>query len=78
MENLTQAIAVDLLAQSLCNMEDAGLPVVLHVHDSITAEVPRRDAERLFPVFEQAMLSQPAWTAGLPIAASCDISSRFG
>ena len=78
MENSTQGIAADILAQSLVNMYDAGLPVVLHVHDADVAEVPERDAERLLPLFEQCMLSQAPWTEGLPIAVSTDISARFG
>lgn len=76
--NCTQAIAADMLATAICNCEDAGLPVIWHTHDSINAEVPKSQAEKLLPAFEKAMLSQPSWTAGLPIAVSCDISARFG
>ena len=78
MEGPTQAIAADMLATAICNCEDAGLPVIWHTHDSINAEVPKSQAEKLLPTFEKAMLSQPSWTAGLPIAVSCDISARFG
>ncbi len=67
-----------MLATALVNMHDAGLPVVLHVHDSVTVEVSEKDAERRLPEFEAAMTQQPAWTEGLPIAVSCDISTRFG
>jgi DNA polymerase len=76
--NCVQAIAADMLATAICNMYDAGFPIVLHVHDSITAEIPREYAERRLPEFEQCLVTQPSWTAGLPIAAACDISTRFG
>ncbi len=77
-ENQVQAIAADLLGCALENMEEAVLPVVLHVHDSVAAEVPEDKAEDLLPVFRQAMLAMPDWTKGLPIAADCDASARFG
>lgn len=76
--NCTQAIAADLLAQALVNMKDAALPVVLHVHDAVIAEVHKTVAEKRLPEFEACMLSQPSWIAGLPIAVSSEITPRFG
>jgi DNA polymerase len=39
-ENLVQAVARDRLAASMHNVEAAGFPVVLHLHDSLAVEVP--------------------------------------
>jgi DNA polymerase len=39
-ENLTQAVARDRLAAGLLNVEAAGFPVVLHMHDGVACEVP--------------------------------------
>ena len=77
-ENVTQAVAADLLANALKNMDDAGIPVVLHVHDNAAAEIAEDKAETMLPVFRQAMLAVPAWAAGLPLAVDVDVSARFG
>jgi len=77
-ENITQAIAADMLAVALENMQRNGLPVVLHVHDSVAAEVDADKAERLRPVFEACMLDQPNWSKGLPVAVDATIDARFG
>jgi DNA polymerase len=77
-ENITQAIGADMLATALVNLDQAGLPVNLHVYDSCAGEVPEEQALQLAPVFEQAMLDQPDWTHGLPIGADVEIGARFG
>jgi DNA polymerase len=78
-ENVVQAIAADMLAYALQNLDDAGIDTVLHVHDSAAAEVDEDRAEERLPIFKQAMLAIPSNTyAGLPMAVSADISARFG
>lgn len=77
-ENPTQAIAADLLANGLRNMDREGYPVTIHVHDSIGAEVTESKAEASLPLFRQCMLDIPSWAAGLPVAVEADASARFG
>jgi DNA polymerase len=78
MENETQGIAADLLANGLAAADRENLPVPIHVHDSIAAEVVEDRAEAQLPLFRQCMLDVPAWAAGLPVAVEADISARFG
>jgi DNA polymerase len=66
-ENVVQAVARDILANAIINLEDAGYPVVLHVHDEIIAEVPR-DTKSL-EEFEQIMSKMPDWAHDWPVKA---------
>ena len=77
-ENCVQAIAADLLAVALDNMDRHGeLPVVLHCHDNAVPEVPEDHADRLLPIFKYAMLDAPAWIGDLPLDAAVGAESRF-
>ena len=78
MQNITCALEADLLCGALVNMDRMDLPVRIHVHDSASATVDEDRGEAVLPRFKEAMLDQPAYYAGLPIAADVDISARFG
>lgn len=67
-ENIVQAIACDQLAECMPIVEEAGYPIVFHVHDEDATEVPddpRWSADEL----ARLMCSDLGWNAGLPLAA---------
>jgi DNA polymerase len=66
-ENITQAVARDILANAIVNLEEAGFPVVLHVHDEIVAEVPT--GNRTLEEFERIMSTMPEWCDKWPVVA---------
>src|SRR6185312_13690854 len=74
-ENATQAIARDILAKGLTNLEKGGYPVVLHVHDEAVAEVRSdfgSEAE-----FCRLMTDLGPEYAGLPITAESFRAERY-
>lgn len=63
-ENITQAVARDLLVEAMQRVDAAGLPIVLHVHDEIVTESSTDTLDELV----RLMRIVPHWAAGLPIA----------
>jgi DNA polymerase len=74
-ENVTQAVARDVLADAGVALEQYDYPVVVHVHDSLIAEVPAGQGD---PELFSSILTRPsAWTASLPLAVKPYRSKYF-
>lgn len=68
-ENITQGTARDILSHAVVKLEEAGIPVVLHVHDEVLCEVPLDVAEEACQTVKRIMEDLPDWCAGLPLNA---------
>lgn len=75
-ENITQAVARDVMAWSMPCIDEIGFNIVLTVHDEIITEAPD------IPEYSHEYLSQilstpPEWAEGLPLAAAGFESYRY-
>jgi DNA polymerase len=74
-ENITQAVARDLLAHSILALENSGMSVVMHVHDEVVVEIESLDD---YDNVMFCMLDAPEWAKGLPLAAEGWTGDRYG
>ena len=68
-ENITQAVARDVLASTMEAIDDAGYHIVLSVHDELITETPDSPGfteEKLAGM----MATAPKWAEGLPLSAA--------
>lgn len=77
-ENITQAVANDVLRDALRALDRQGLDVILHVHDEVGVQCHRDDAERVRQIVAVEMARSPEWAVGLPLAAEGKIMGRYG
>lgn len=75
-ENCTQALCRDLLANALLNVEANGYPIVLHVHDEIICETPDTP-EYTVAELERLMCELPEWAEGFPLVAEGQELKRY-
>lgn len=75
-ENATQAVARDVMAHNMPEIEDAGYRILLTVHDEVITEPD--DKEHLNASALSAILAKnPPWMQGCPLAASGFEADRY-
>ncbi len=77
-ENVTQAVARDVLAHALVNLDKESVPVVAHVHDEVLAE-GEVTVERMKELMGAGVGNPlaPPWADGLPLAAEGYYCARY-
>jgi DNA polymerase len=79
-QHSVQAIARDLLAHGMNNVEAAGYPVVMSIHDEVICEIPTGASmpERtLLSYFTELLCQKPTWAEGIPLLAEGWIGHRY-
>jgi DNA polymerase len=71
-ENATQAVARDVLAEALVRLHERGYTVVGHVHDEILVEEPAE-----LEAVRRIMVASPPWAKGLPLDAEGFTANRY-
>ena len=74
-ENITQAVARDLMVNSMFEVEKENYKIVLTVHDEIVSEVPKDFGS--IEEFEKIMERLPVWAKGFPMKAEAWQAERF-
>ena len=74
-ENVVQAIARDCLAVAIEHLEEAGFPVVFHVHDEVVIDCPveKADLDRVVQLMTQPI----PWAQDLPLNADGWVGDYF-
>ena len=78
-ENATQAVARDLLADAIVELDDIW-PDTLRttVHDEIVAMTSEASAPTLLGTMQGVMSRAPAWASGMPLSCAGGIVERYG
>lgn len=77
-ENVTQAVARDILAHGMTLADRAGLALRLHVHDQAVAMMPVRAGARALETLIRCLTTLPAWAnAKMPLKAAGFTSPIF-
>lgn len=73
-ENSVQAIARDILRDTILTLEAGGVPVIFSAHDEVVCEVPQDyDARAILAM----MRVSPSWAPGLPLDVEAVESSHY-
>jgi DNA polymerase len=75
-ENVTQAVARDFLAEAMLRVESRGYAIIATIHDEILSEVFDEPDWNLME-FESLMRAVPTWGQGCPIAVEGFVAERY-
>jgi DNA polymerase len=77
-ENATQAECATLLREAMNECDQTDIPIVLHCHDELVAEVAEDVADYTARSLQRIMETPPQWATGLPLKAVPTIVKRYG
>ncbi len=72
-ENVTQAVARDIMVNGMFNLRDNGYRILFTVHDELVVEGCSKNEQDVIDL----VCRTPEWAKGCPIAAECDKIKRY-
>ena len=76
-ENITQAVARDVLAYSMQKLRKMNHDVVMHVHDEVACEVLEKGADNTLKIICDTMGEEIPWAKGLPLNADGYVTKYY-
>lgn len=76
-ENLTQCLARIVITDAMNRITQAGLKLVLQVHDEVVALSDADRAEQDFALMQEILALPPAWAPSLPLASEGGVDERY-
>jgi len=76
-ENVTQRMARDVLAEAVLRLEDAGFPVIFHAHDEVVLEVDENAGGETVREASEIMKQAPGWAPDLPLDVEGGFHSHY-
>lgn len=76
-ENITQAVARDILCDAQRRIDEEGFEIVLHVHDEVGCEANKAEAVEALKTICDIMAIIPGWAKGLPLRADGFVSLYY-
>lgn len=76
-ENVTQAVARDILTDCMLRMNKQGLTPLFHVHDEIICQEPIDKVDEHAKIFNEVSNTPPSWLPGFPLATDLEICERY-
>lgn len=77
-ENVTQAVARDILMEGVLRLNEAGLTVRHRVHDEVIIQHPIEGIEEAKVLANKILCTPPKWAFDLPLAGKAKIACRYG
>ena len=77
-ENMTQAMARDLLAGAVLQLDNDDDDLLTTIHDEIIAEPLQARADARLATMKEVMGVAPPWAYGLPLKAEGSVMGRYG
>ena len=76
-ENVTQAVARDIMADAMLRLDEMGYRILASVHDEIIIEHPTESADSQLKVVCHVMRQNAVWSVGCPLDVEGFVTKRY-